>query len=193
MKSSVITSLLRQANYSVRILKAIWEAVQMACSTAGKNQDVDNAFESLSDLLRGYSNKGFVLSIEGFVVFSTPYAVYLLILCSLEQAKRRDEQTLKLFGHFSAKYDRNKVARLICGLLYINGPPQPIKFNEKKEKHLFSIRNGNRKAIIESGSYIDTCTLSEIFYSGGGLPTTSSRTSMAIEEALQQCDTQHSP
>ena len=122
VKSSVITSLLRQANYSVRILKAIWEAVQMACSTAGKNQDVDNAFESLSDLLRGYSNKGFVLSIEGFVVFSTPYAVYLLILCSLEQAKRRDEQTLKLFGHFSAKYDRNKVARLICGLLYINGP-----------------------------------------------------------------------
>ena len=42
----------------------------MACSTAGKNQDVDNAFESLSDLLRGYSNKGFVISIEGFVVFS---------------------------------------------------------------------------------------------------------------------------
>lgn len=91
----------------------------MACSTAGKNHDTDNAFESLSDLMRGYSNKGF----ERCVVFSTPYAVRLLILRSLEQAKRRDEQTSKLFGYFSAKYERNKVARLIFGLLYINGPP----------------------------------------------------------------------
>ena len=48
----------------------------MACSTngKGKNDDLDNAFEGLSDLLRGYSNKDkdFALSIKGYaVLFST--------------------------------------------------------------------------------------------------------------------------
>ena len=87
----------------------------MACSTTGKNDDLDNAFESLSDLLRGYSHKDFELapSIKGYaVLFSTcTYVNHLLIFCSLEQAKRRDEQTSKLFEHFSAKYNRTKVAR----------------------------------------------------------------------------------
>ena len=71
VKSWAITSLLRQANYTLRILEAIWEAVQMACSTTGKNQDADNAFKSLSDLLRGYSHKYLAHSIKWYVVFST--------------------------------------------------------------------------------------------------------------------------
>ena len=43
----------------------------MTYSTAGKNQDTENAFKSLSDLLRGYSNEELALSIEEYVVFST--------------------------------------------------------------------------------------------------------------------------
>ena len=67
VKGPALSNLLRQANCSLRILKVIWEAVQMACSTVAKNQDIDNAFESLSDLLRDHSNKGVTISIEGYV------------------------------------------------------------------------------------------------------------------------------
>jgi hypothetical protein len=73
MKGLVLTTLLRQANDTVSFLTAVWKAVQSACSNTGTNPDTDNAFESLSNLLRGYGNQGFALaSIEGHVTVPHP-------------------------------------------------------------------------------------------------------------------------
>ena len=55
-----------------RILMAVWGAVQMACSTAGRNCDTDIAFESLCDLLRSYNNKNFALFINGYLTVLYP-------------------------------------------------------------------------------------------------------------------------
>jgi len=57
---------------TLRFLKAVWEAIYLACSNTEKNPDTDRAFESLSDLLRGYSNQDFVLFIEGHVIILHP-------------------------------------------------------------------------------------------------------------------------
>jgi len=72
MKGSTSTTWLRQANDSLRFLKAAWEAIQLACPNTEKNPDTDRAFESLPDLLRGYSNQDFILSIEGHVTILHP-------------------------------------------------------------------------------------------------------------------------
>ena len=69
MKRSVLTTLLRRANDSLRILKAVWEAVHSACATPGKNTDTDNAFERLFGLLRRHGNKDFV---EGYGIILHP-------------------------------------------------------------------------------------------------------------------------
>ena len=51
-----------------RILEAIWDAVQMACSTTGTNSDIDTAFDGISDLLRAQSKGTFALSIQRCVM-----------------------------------------------------------------------------------------------------------------------------
>ena len=51
---------------------AVWGAVQMACSTAGRNRDTDTAFESLSDLLGSYNNENFALFIKGYFIVLYP-------------------------------------------------------------------------------------------------------------------------
>lgn len=71
MKRSVLTTLLRQANDSLRFPKAVWEAVHSACSTLGKNPDTDNAFERLFGLLRRHDNKEFV---KAYVI--VPHSVF---------------------------------------------------------------------------------------------------------------------
>jgi len=42
-------------------------AVQMACSTAGTDRDVDTAFDNIADQLRVYNREDFALSTEGCV------------------------------------------------------------------------------------------------------------------------------
>ena len=110
MKRSVLTTWLRRANDPLRILKAVWEAVHSACATPGKNTDTENAFERLFGLLRRHGNKDFV---EAYVIILHPVLDSLVDLYSLEQAKRKDENTIELFAHFSAKYDSYKVMWLV--------------------------------------------------------------------------------
>ena len=57
---------------TLRFLNAAWEAIQLACSNPEKDPDTDRAFESLSDLLRGYSNQDFIRFIEGHVIILQP-------------------------------------------------------------------------------------------------------------------------
>lgn len=80
----------------------------MACSTTGTNHDIDNAFNSISDLLRAHSKENFALSIERCVCFFMS-AAPLLIFYSLKHARQKDENTIRRVGHFSAKYGYVKV------------------------------------------------------------------------------------
>jgi hypothetical protein len=89
-------------------------------------------------------------------LFPTLYETHLLISCSLEQAKQKDEKTSRLFDHFSAKYGRDQVTRLVPGLLFVNGPLQSISNKEQQHKHLFSIYHGGGKTDIERASDADT-------------------------------------
>jgi hypothetical protein len=47
-----------------RILDAVWEAVELASSTHGKNRNTDLAFDVISDLLRDFSSEKSAPSIE---------------------------------------------------------------------------------------------------------------------------------
>lgn len=83
-------------------------------------------------------------------------AAPLLFFYRLQQARQKDENTIRLVGHFSAKYGYVKVKSLHAGfLIYIDVHLQSIKSSEKKEKHLFTINCGGQRQTHERGSCAD--------------------------------------